>query len=281
MAITHTEIRGSGDSRDAIDRTGTGKRTFIVRGSTSRTSIDAHVISEALLPELVTFGTRQMVYRDADVEELAYGVYQVTGNYAEPDRAEKERRLDVGEKKLSFDTSGATVRVFTSRSTIAKHPTTAGDYKGLIGVNASGEPEGVDVVIPGLKITITSRLARASVDAAFVKTLARMTGTVNDADFYGFDPKELLFLGATGDVATVTDPELTFNFLASENVTGLEFGDITGVDKKGHEYVWILYKDEKDAVASPAVLVQRPLAVYVEELYAEADWDELGIGDSL
>jgi hypothetical protein len=244
-------------------------------------AIDAYVTAQALFPELVYFGSREMVYKDADWEQRGFGVFEYTGNYVEPDRADKERRLDVDEKRLSFDTSGATVRVFTSKATIAKYPSTSGDFKGLVGVNREGEAEGVDIVIPGLKITITARLARANVTGAYVKTLARLTGTVNVAAFYGFDVEEFLFLGATGEVAAKTDPEIQFNFLASENVTGLVFGDISGVAKKGHEYVWIQYKDEKDSVATPKILVQRPAAVYVERLYASADWSALGIGDSL
>lgn len=281
MAIKHTEIRGSGEGKDSNNRDGSGTLKFSVRGSNSLAAVQAYVTSQSLFPETVLFGGRTMVYKAASWTNPAFGKWEFSGEYQEPDLAEKERRLDVDEKRLSFDTSGATVKVFTSLATSSKMPATAGDFKGMVGVNREGEAEGVDVVIPGLKITITARIARASVDAAYVKTLARLTGSVNDAAFYGFAAQEFLLLGATGEISNLTDPEIQFSFLASENVTGLSYGDITGVAKKGHEYIWIRYQDHKDTVATPPILVQRPAAVYVEQLYEPKDWTALGIGDSL
>jgi len=281
MAITHTEIRGSGEGRDSNNRDGSGQLKYLIRGDNALATVQAYVISNSLFPEDVIFGGRTMKYKDASWTNPAYGKWIFTGQYQEPDRADKDRRLDVNETRLSFDTSGGTLRVFNSKETRAKYPSTSGDYKTLIGVDREGKPEGAEIVIPALKITIRCRLAKASVDAAYVKTLASLTGTVNDASFFGFAADEMLFLGAQGEVAVKTDPEITFNFAASENITGLTIGDIGSIAKKGHDYIWIRYEDVKDAAATPPVTVQQPTAVYVERLYDQADWTAFGIGTSL
>jgi hypothetical protein len=51
-------------------------------------------------------------------------------------------------------------------------------------------------------------------------------------------------------------------------------GDITGIDKKGWEYLWVRYQDAEDA----DVLVKQPAAVYVEQVYPYGDFSLLGIG---
>ena len=54
----------------------------------------------------------------------------------------------------------------------------------------------------------------------------------------------------------------------------MTIGDITGVDKKGWEYIWVRYADAEDE----NVLVKQPIAVYVEKVYDEGNFAGLGIG---
>ena len=71
------------------------------------------------------------------------------------------------------------------------------------------------------------------------------------------------------------DWEITFRFAASPNVTHLTIGDITGVDKKGWEYLWVRYADSVDDTAK--ALVKKPIAAYVERVYEYGDFSLLGI----
>ena len=52
--------------------------------------------------------------------------------------------------------------------------------------------------------------------------------------------------------------------------------DITGIDKKGWEYLWVRYADVEDDAAK--VLVKRPIGAYVEQVYDYASFLALGIG---
>lgn len=103
-----------------------------------------------------------------------------------------------------------------------------------------------------------------------------LTGTVNNSPFRGFEPGEVLFLGASGSKRGQDDWEIAYKFAASPNVLGLSVGDIAGIAKRGWDYLWIRYADIEDTAAK--MLVKRPLAVYVEQVYPYRDFSGLGIG---
>jgi len=113
------------------------------------------------------------------------------------------------------------------------------------------------------------------VTPAYKATLFALTGRVNDGTFKGFAAGECLFLGATGSKRGSGDWEITYRFAASPNATNLTLGDITGINKKGFEYLWVRYEDVEDTTAK--ALVKRATAVYVEKVYLDGDLDLLGI----
>lgn len=183
--------------------------------------------------------------------------------------------------RVGFDTTGGTIKLTASKAT-SRYPATgrtAPDFKGAIGVKNTGkdaEPEGVDIIIPGLKLTFTYRWPAGAQDLAYVKQVAGLTGRTNNATFHTFDEGELLFLGMTGELAPVGANEFQYHFLASSNATGLTIGEITGIAKKGHDYLWVVFEADQDTTAKK--LVQRPLAAYVERVYDPADFGILDIG---
>lgn len=194
-----------------------------------------------------------------------------------------EYDLTVPESQLrwGFDTSGGTVRMYTSKNTASFPATgrTAPDFQGAIGVKSTGtdtEPEGVDVITPVLKLTATFRHAKNTIDLAYVNAVAGLSGCTNSALFYGYEPGELLFLGCVGELIPNIPTEIRYEFAASKNVSGLSIGAIAGIAKKGHDYLWVAFEPEQDTSAKK--LVQRPLAAYVERVYDQADFAALDIG---
>ncbi len=97
---------------------------------------------------------------------------------------------------------------------------------------------------------------------------------MNNAAFKGFAVGEVLFLGASGSQRGADDWEITYRFAASPNVTGLAVGPISGINKKGWEYLWVRYADAEDQ----NVLVKQPIAAYVEQVYELGNFSTLGIG---
>jgi hypothetical protein len=89
----------------------------------------------------------------------------------------------------------------------------------------------------------------------------------------------VLFLGASGsqewDSQKGDGPwTLSFKFVASKNITGQTIGSIEGIEKKGHEYLWVRY----ESAVSGSDLVKKPKYVYVNTVYREGDFSGLGIG---
>jgi hypothetical protein len=89
----------------------------------------------------------------------------------------------------------------------------------------------------------------------------------------------VLFMGCSGsqewDDQRGNGPwTLSYKFVASPNVTDQTIGDITGVEKKGHEYLWVRYED----TVSSNELVKKPKFVYVNKVYRDGNFAGLGIG---
>jgi hypothetical protein len=179
--------------------------------------------------------------------------------------------------RISWDSTGGNVRLTASRGT-TRYPATgriAPDFKSAIGVK-DGAPEGIDAVIPALKLTFSYKWPKGVIDLAYVKSMAGLVGNTNSGTWYTFAAGELLFLGTTGEIDPTTPTDIQYHFAASKNVTGLSIGDIASIAKQGHQYLWVAFEDFADTSAKK--LVQRPLAAYVEHIYGSDDFSTFGIG---
>lgn len=189
--------------------------------------------------------------------------------------------------RWSFDTTGGTIRITHSKETRNRYPSTGPNFNNAIQVQ-NGEPQGVDVVIPALKLTATYRWPKNTVHPAYINALASLSGCINNATFgsypavgaipafAGYAAGELLFLGATGEIVPNLPTEIVYQFAASANATGLSIGAITGIAKRGHDFLWVLFEDDEDATAKR--LTKKPLTVYCERVYTEVAFSALGIG---
>lgn len=190
----------------------------------------------------------------------------------------RRARPETGESTFQFDTGGGTQHVTQSLETVQKKAPpgkTAPDFQGAIGVT-SDSVEGVDITTPVYNFSETHYIAAAAVTGAYKANLFFLTGRVNSGAFRGFAAGEVLFMGASGSKRGEEDWEITYRFAASPNVEGLTVGDITGLNKKGWEYLWCRYEDAEDHDAK--MLVKRPIAAYVERVYESGDFSLLGIG---
>ena len=181
------------------------------------------------------------------------------------------------ESVFSFDTGGGAQHITQSLQTVGAYAPsgeTAPDFKGAIGVTADSV-EGVDITVPVHHFSETHYLAADVVTETYRGVLFSLTGRINNSAFKGFAAGECLFLGATGSMRDLGDWEINFRFAASPNATGLTIGSITGIDKKGWEYLWVRYADVEDSTAH--ALVKRPVAVYVERVYEYGNFAAMGV----
>ena len=181
-----------------------------------------------------------------------------------------------------FDTQGGTVKVFTSQAT-ARFPGSAPNFASSIDVNDDNEVQGVEIVIPALKLSCSKRwlkdasLFRHDTFQTYIRALAAATGQTNSNTWQGYSPGELLFLGATGEFCDGKDNEIEYHFAASANVASYNIGSIAVSGKRGHDYVWVRYSHNVD---SSNMRIRQPKWAYVERVYGEVDFPTaIGIAD--
>lgn len=249
------------ESRDSR-RTTTNPPTYTAVYSAAGSNDSAYVKAYAMAatPAIVATLSGVLYRQDLTVDPAGFELWTVTAPYGQNDRS-------VGSYTLTFDTSGGTVHIIGSKETIGKYPASAApDYKQLIGVNKE-DVEGTDIVIPALKISVHFKHPAAIITLARIKYLASITGMVNSAAFLTFAAGEVLFLGASGSEGSETETEVTYQLAMSSNITGMSIGDVASIAKKGHEALWIKYKDAVDTPDATALPVKQPEFVYVERVY--------------
>lgn len=177
---------------------------------------------------------------------------------------------------FSFDTGGGTAHITHARKHINSYPAPgkqAPNHRGAIGVTQDGNVEGVDIPVPVFHFSETHYVPDEFVTPQYKGLLARLTGCVNTGTFKGLDAGECLFLGASGTKRNLGDWEVTYRFAGSPNETELAIGDITGIAKKGWEYLWVEYEMTEEGNR----LVTRPVAAHIEEVHRTADLNQLMI----
>jgi len=180
---------------------------------------------------------------------------------------------------FAFDTGGGTMHRNQSLKTVAKVPNDAPDFNGAIEVDNEGNVNGVDVTMPVLNFTETHTMAGSRVTTSYKKSVAALTGTVNRSSFRGFAAGEVLFLGASGQKRSkkASAPwEITFRFAVSPNQSSLSVGKLKVSNKKGWDYLWVRYADKVSD--NRKNVIKEPVAAYVEQVYPEGDFGNLGLG---
>ena len=216
------------------------------------------------------------------MERINGDTWKVKAVY-EADEDGESSDSDSGEEDatvFAFDTGGGTKHLNQSLKTDGRYPNDAPDFAGAIEVDNEGNVNGVDVTMPVLNFTETHTLAGSRVSTSYKKAIASLTGTVNKSGFRGFSAGEVLFLGASGTKRTkkASAPwEITYRFAVSPNQAGFKVGDINVARKYGWDYLWVRYADK--VADGGKNVVKKPVGVYVEMVYPEGDFGNLGIGN--
>lgn len=270
MAITVTEKFESRKSTKGDNPS--AELVYTVRGTND--DLAARNAAETTSPATYDGQPRQ----STSVEPVGDELWEAVVRYG---KAQGGSLPEPGESIFSFDTGGGTQHITQSLETVGRFPAsgqTAPDFKGAIGVTPDAV-EGVDITVPVYQFAETHYKHDSDVTGAYKGVLFDLTGKINGDSFKGFAPGVVLFLGASGSkrvqLGQDADWEITFRFAASPNVTGLSVGGISGISKKGWEYLWIRYADHADPLAK--ALVKRPIAAYVERVYEQGNFAALGL----
>jgi hypothetical protein len=204
----------------------------------------------------------------------AQGIWEGTADYGDIGRPQ------TNSSDVSFQTSGGSQRVTRGISRVSAYGVgaTVNDFDGGINVRQVGnglagyEPQGIDITAPVCTKSYNYFLPSAYITDRYQNNLFLLTGCVNNARFKGFDPGELLFMGANLNQRGSDDCQCQFNFSGSPNGHGLTVAGITGIDKRGWDYLWTFW------IPDPTGLGAAVARVYVEQVYKYADFRLLGIG---
>ena len=176
----------------------------------------------------------------------------------------------------------------TSAKVVNKYVATPGptlahipNFRGAILVDGKGTIEGTEFPSPVFDFEIEHYIAEDELTNSYLGTLVSLTAKTNDDTFRGFSAGEVLYLGACGSQEAGGRYRLTHSFKASPNLTGLSLAPdvitgtptITGVAKKGWEFLWVYYKQ----VIDDNKPVMKPVSAYVHEMTDEGDFSLIGV----
>lgn len=281
MAITVTEQPPSRRGRSSVDQSTEIEYSYWIRGSDVLSDLISAL--DAVAPLSVTDPVRSgTLWRDATSwDRLGKEKYEFTITYVDNRRYDEKAKPETGDYRVSFDTTGGQLRITSSLETIACYDDTGSvtpDNNQVIGETESGDVEGVDIVVPAMRFSIDYTQPLATVSEAYIRTVELLTGTANNNTFKGRAAGEVLFLGTSGSMGIKADPTLQYNFVRMPNISGQTIGAITGIAKKGHEYLWVLYESYEVGTGADKRMAKRPKRVYVERIYQLTNFSALAIG---
>lgn len=269
------ESRASVLSRDNPNST----RVYTVTGTADESVAIAAVRSAApasvtLADGVASYGLPRQSYTSrplhVDSENEEQSRWSVEVSYA---IASGGAQQETGSSFTSIDTTGGTTHLSHAREHIADYGPpgqTPANFRGAINVSEQGVG-GVDVPIPQYSFSETHYQADLNQSVIFA-----LTGRVNSQFFKGFAPGECLFLGArAARRGAEEDWEVTYQFACLPNESSLSVGNITGITKRGWDYLWVRYGDKHDDTTNRKTRVA--LSAHVEQVHAYADLNGLGI----
>lgn len=276
------------DSRYGPDGVEKSSRTAVYLIYDAANETEARALAATTIPATL----ESLIFTDYDLKPLGNGIFSVEAHFDSKGPREKEEpQKQEGEQSFSFETTGGTGKVNYSRLTRDTYITAADAAAGKVapnfkqGINVTKTSiEGVDVSVPTFSCTVTKIVPAAEMTGEYVRRLFSLTGAVNSKRFtLSVDGTDFVFLigecrfdGAKGAKRGLETWELTYSFSCSADVdatrdpaTAINVGDIVVTRKRGWDYMWVSYEESNDAVAN--TLVQRPKAVYIEQVYPYLD----------
>lgn len=267
-------------------RLGTKDGELFFKGTGTGTIADAYAALASVAPSSLG----GLPLDNLDVQEFEGGeAWDGTANYKTADFSSAPR--EIGSVEVEGDTSGGTQHIKQSRSNLAIYSRAstlpaAPDTHGAINAfmdQGRVRVDGADIVVPQYAFTITKVFTSAAFTDAYKAILLAQTATVNNGTFKGLAAGECLFLGATWRSRSDGGVPVSLRFAGSPNRTSYVINpsapgadQITVASKKGWEFLWVMYEPQADSTNK--LVVPRPIGAYVEKVYEESDFSNLGVG---
>jgi hypothetical protein len=213
---------------------------------------------------------------ETELNQLSDYGWEVTVKYTLPE-------LEGGSSEfveIGFAMDGGSQTITQSKFVRTSHAATGitdpiPNLGGAIGYTKNGI-QGTERLTRGLTFNLTVRFSPDLWTSSYIKTIYSLTKCYNDDVFFTFAAGEVLFLNASGQGSYYKLVPVTFNFLASPNISGAVDPGFPNLSMLGHDVVDYLYYEGTDGVSED--LIMTPKYRYVHEIYDPADLTLLGIG---
>jgi hypothetical protein len=190
---------------------------------------------------------------------------------------------EIGEERVSFSTRPNRVRLYQAKEHIADYANvdegeSIPNYEGAINVTPE-RIEGVEVDVAGFVYQVRKIMADDQITQLFIRNSFLSTSRVNAATWRGFRAGELRLVAVDAQQRDSESWEVTWEFLAEENLQDITIGDIEGVAKLGHEYAWVRHREIVDDTTDPPRVRTEVESVHIERVYDTIDFNvSLGLG---
>lgn len=292
--VEDNESRMATIVRPGRKATSTMVKSWKIFGSTDDIEVHADVVRQLNMRALywnypAGGGVGQLQADSYTLEYLGGDAWHLSVNYSKEGADDEEATAPI-RKSRSFDTSGGQEHITQAiAGKVSEKGKTANLVDGdkIIGFDGTNV-NGVDIIVPQLSFQENYEVPSSYVKAEYIKKVSQATGTTNNAEFRGFKQGEVLFLGCSGsqewDKERGDGPwALSYKFAISPNaganqtLPALTIGEITGIEKKGHEYLNTYYEDD----VKDNKLWKVPKIVWVHQVYRETNFADLGIGTGM
>jgi len=242
--------------------------TVLILSGFVRKNIDCNPVGGGVWEVSVEYGTGEFPAGDTEGSTGSAPGREITGPTDGDQPLEASFSFQIEAPRLKLTQSLETI------SSTGRNASTPKDYKGAIAPDKDGKVQGAEVP-PQVASTWTRTVSGLIVTMNFYRTLVARAGRTNQFEWYGFLPRELLYMGCDGQFKQGEGWTLTHKFGVELTRNDIPICDGLTVDeKKGFEYLWVDYEEIEDG---PSV-VTVPKAAYVEKVFEDTDFTFLGLG---
>ncbi len=238
-----------------------------------------------------------------DVTPTGRGIYEVTFTYEKAEQEDDQNNDDPqGDNPtlgtLEMDGSGGTEHVTQCISQKAfpaagaATPTEIVERK-IVGLHKDGV-NGVDIDSPGSVFTITKKWLPQAISGDYLMNLSYLRAKTNSASYtlrWGwkgsvyqieFPTGELRYLSTRATTSFTRSGigvwEISYSMMHAKNRTQIKLADgsagIIIPEKKGHEYLWCMYRKE-NLTGSYKATIETPECAFIAQMYESEDFKSI------
>ena len=208
------------------------------------------------------------------------GIFEIQAEY-EQSVSQRSARKKIGDRTWLFDTTGGRETVIHGELLASKSPQsdqTPPNPGTLINWNGQHgdrfQATGTSKIVASMRENCVAVFKNSEMTAAFRRKIMELTGCVNSSSFHGWQPGEVLFLGASSASPFRNNQgtmlvEVTFRFAIRSNVSSLNYAGVNLGNAGGWDVPWCI-TDPTLGGRVPAIK-----GVYLSSIYKKGDFSRL------